>query len=213
MCDCFYGIYIYVCEKINEYNNLLLKYYLIDEELDEKNHNNYYFTNKQCFEYILCCIEGNEIKHIPSNLINKLILLGFKENYSIIRYLNNNNYSEYTNHLSLIKRKLNFNIIKFDVELKHKLISAYSEINTITDVECVNAVKNMNYFYIAYKLCELMDKKEYLDNIYISPKISYNLDPHWKNICEQLNWEYIQTDKVYFDGNDDIDWELVLLSV
>jgi len=53
----------------------------------------------------------------------------------------------------------------------------------------------LNYYYTAYKLCELLDEKYYLPHFPMlkdRDKI-VEQDVIWKKICKELDWEFIPT--------------------
>ena len=56
-------------------------------------------------------------------------------------------------------------------------------------------VNFLNYYYVLYKLCELLKEKSYLEYI---PMLKdreklIEQDEIWKKMCSCLNWEFIST--------------------
>jgi hypothetical protein len=56
-------------------------------------------------------------------------------------------------------------------------------------------VNFLNYYYTLYKLCELLQQHHYLPYFPMLKDREKRIeqDVIWKNICEELNWEYIAT--------------------
>jgi hypothetical protein len=53
----------------------------------------------------------------------------------------------------------------------------------------------LSYGYCLYKFCELLEEDEFLASFPLlkSREKLYQQDKIWKNICGELNWEYIST--------------------
>jgi hypothetical protein len=53
----------------------------------------------------------------------------------------------------------------------------------------------LNYYYTAYKLCELLGETSYLEHFPMlkDPEKRMEQDVIWKKICEELDWEFIPT--------------------
>ena len=61
---------------------------------------------------------------------------------------------------------------------------------------CPNQRVNfLNYYYVLYKLCELLKEDEYLPHFYMLKDQVKRMeqDEIWKNICKELEWEFIPT--------------------
>ena len=56
-------------------------------------------------------------------------------------------------------------------------------------------VNFLNYYYTAYKLCELLGEAQYLSYFPMLKDREKRIeqDNIWKKICEELNWEFIST--------------------
>jgi hypothetical protein len=216
MCICCNTIYeniLYYIEKSNHILNII-DYNTIDYEI--KSQNNLQYTILQKYNYTLQLIEGTEFIHIPSNIIDDITNIKNKKtinitNFDIIRYLKNNNYDEYCIHLSLIKNKLGIKNMLFGENIKQDLLKLFHIICTIKDDD-IN-LERMDLFYIIYKFCELLCMDKYIQNIYLKQNIIKENDIIWKKICTKFNWTFQPTYKYYFDSGDDIDWELVMVSV
>jgi hypothetical protein len=53
----------------------------------------------------------------------------------------------------------------------------------------------LNYYYTAYKLCELLGEEQYLEHFPMLKDKEKRIeqDVIWKKICEELDWEFIPT--------------------
>jgi hypothetical protein len=53
----------------------------------------------------------------------------------------------------------------------------------------------LNYYYTAYKLCELLGEIQYLTDFPMLKDKDKRVEQDiiWKNICKELNWEFIPT--------------------
>ena len=61
---------------------------------------------------------------------------------------------------------------------------------------CPSTRKNfLSYSYVLYKFCQLLDKDEYLKYFTLlkSREKLHLQDQIWKKICEEVNWEFIQS--------------------
>jgi len=56
-------------------------------------------------------------------------------------------------------------------------------------------VNFLNYYYTVYKLCELLQKNEFLSYFPMLKDKEKRIeqDDIWKKICEELNWVFIPT--------------------
>jgi len=56
-------------------------------------------------------------------------------------------------------------------------------------------VNFLNYYYTVYKLCELLDQKQFLPYFPMLKDREKRIeqDEIWKNICQDLNWQFIPT--------------------
>ena len=110
--------------------------------------------------------------------------------------LKNLGYNKYYEHIPFIKEKLGIKPPTMSVELEQKLCNLFLEIQKPYAKYCPNERVNfLNYYYVLYKLCELLDEDHYLQYFYMlkDPVKRMEQDEIWKKICEELNWEYIPT--------------------
>ena len=82
------------------------------------------------------------------------------------------------------------------VELETTLCNLFMEIQKPYAKFCPNDRQNfLNYYYVLYKMCELLGEDQYLDGFYMlkDPIKRMEQDEVWKKICKELNWEFIPT--------------------
>ena len=56
-------------------------------------------------------------------------------------------------------------------------------------------VNFLNYYYTVYKLCELLDQRQFLPYFPMLKDRDKRIeqDEVWKKICGELNWEFVPT--------------------
>ena len=81
-------------------------------------------------------------------------------------------------------------------ELEETLCNLFMELQAPYAKFCPDyRVNFLNYYYVLYKLCELLDEKQYLIDI---PMLKdreklIEQDEIWKKMCENLDWEFVAT--------------------
>jgi hypothetical protein len=81
-------------------------------------------------------------------------------------------------------------------ELEETLCNLFTEIQVPYAKFCPEERVNfLNYYYTIYKLCELLNQKEFLP---FFPMLKdrekiIEQDEIWKQICKELNWRFIPT--------------------
>ena len=81
-------------------------------------------------------------------------------------------------------------------ELEETLFNLFMELQAPYSKFCPNnRVNFLNYYYTAYKLCELLKETEYLPFFPMLKDREKRVeqDNIWKNICAELNWVFIPT--------------------
>jgi len=82
------------------------------------------------------------------------------------------------------------------MELEQKLCNLFLEIQKPYAKYCpIDRVNFLNYYYVLYKLCELLREDKYLPYFYMlkDPEKRNEQDEIWKEICKDLHWEFIPT--------------------
>ena len=105
--------------------------------------------------------------------------------------------NKYYEHVPYITNILNgVNPPKMTQELEDKLRQLFREIQEPFNKWCPENRKNfLSYSYVLYKFCELLGEDQYLECFPLlkSKEKLHQQDLIWKNICNELKWEYIST--------------------
>lgn len=156
------------------------------------------------FKEILSQFQGKETTQIPDEVIENLKLQIKKERINIIDLtyykckdlLKKLGYNKYYEHINFIKNKLGIRPVIISQELEEILCNFFMEIQYPYAKHCPDyRVNFLHYYYVLYKLFELLDQKEYIKHI---PMLKdreklIEQDTIWKKICDELDWEFIAT--------------------
>jgi hypothetical protein len=156
------------------------------------------------FKEILAQFQGKETTQIPDDVLENLKLQIKKERIDIknMTYLKTKDvlkklgYNKYYEHIPFIKDKLGIKPPVMSQELEETLCNLFIELQAPYSRFCTDdRVNFLNFYYTAYKLCELLDEKFYLPHFPMlkdRDKI-VEQDSIWKKICKELDWEFIPT--------------------
>ena len=156
------------------------------------------------FKEILAQFQGKETTQIPPEVIENIKLQIKKEriqldqitNVKTKEILKKLGYNKYYEHIPFIKDKLGIKPPVMSQELEETLCNIFIELQAPYSKFCPDdRVNFLNYYYTAYKLCELLDEKYYLPHFPMlkdRDKI-VEQDVIWKKICKELDWEFIPT--------------------
>lgn len=168
----------------------------------QNNENTYYvFKRENHFENWLSKIQGienfnispEEIQLIRDRIKRKNITtMNTKHLKDILKELNMNKYYD---HIQCVINILNENTDNTKIIPENTLAqikNMFQQIhNTFLIIKPKDRHNFMNYPYIIFKIFELLELDQFLENI---PKLQRNslkkLDKLWKEICNQLNWEF-----------------------
>jgi hypothetical protein len=156
------------------------------------------------FKEILAQFQGKETTQIPSDVIENIKLQIKKERISIHQITNVKTkeilkklgYNKYYEHIPFIKDKLGIKPPIMSPELEETLCNLFIELQSLYSKFCPDdRVNFLNYYYTAYKLCELLGENQYLEHFPMlkDPEKRMEQDVIWKKICVELNWEFIPT--------------------
>ena len=156
------------------------------------------------FKEILAQFQGKETTQIPPQVIENIkyqikkerILLSQVTNEKTKEILKKLGYNKYYEHIPFIKNKLGIPPPVMTQELEEILCNLFIELQYPYSKFCPNyRVNFLNYYYTAYKLCELLGKPQYLPHFPMLKDIEKRIeqDSIWKQICQELNWEFIPT--------------------
>ena len=156
------------------------------------------------FKEILAQYQGKETTQIPDSVIENIkqqikkerIELNQLNHYKTKEILKKLGYNKYYEHIAFIKNKLGIRPPIMSPELEETLCNLFIELQSPYSKNCPDyRVNFLNYYYVLYKLCELLGENEYLYDI---PMLKdreklIEQDETWKKMCEDLNWEFIPT--------------------
>jgi len=141
-------------------------------------------------------IDENIIENIKKQIKKERITLDQLTNDKTKQILKNLGYNKYYEHIPFIKDKLGIKPPTMNIELETTLCNLFLEIQKPYAKYCPNQRVNfLNYYYVLFKLCELLGKDQYLKHFYMlkDPIKRMEQDEIWKKICAELNWEFIPT--------------------
>ena len=156
------------------------------------------------FKEILAQYQGKETTQIPNDVIEIIKIQIKKErinidqlnHYKTKEILKKLGFNKYYEHIAFIKNKLGIKPPIMSQELEETLCNLFMELQSPYAKNCPDyRVNFLNYYYVLYKLCELLGEISYLDDI---PMLKdreklIEQDEIWKKMCEELNWEFIPT--------------------
>jgi hypothetical protein len=156
------------------------------------------------FKEILAQFQGKETTQIPQEVIDNIKLQIKKERISLNEITNNKTkeilkklgYNKYYEHIQFIKDKLGIKPPVMSPELEETMCNLFMELQAPYSKFCPDdRVNFLNYYYTAYKLCELLGENKYLDFFPMLKDREKRIeqDNIWKKICAELNWEFIPT--------------------
>jgi len=156
------------------------------------------------FKEILSQFQGKETTQIPIEVIENIKLQIKKEridinqitNYKTKEILKKLGYNKYYEHIPFIKDKLGIKPPIMSQELEETLCNLFVDLQSPYSKACPDdRVNFLNYYYTAYKLCELLGETQYLQHFPMLKDREKRMeqDTIWKQICEELDWEFIPT--------------------
>ena len=156
------------------------------------------------FKEILAQFQGKETTQIPPDVIENIKIQIKKERIDLSQITNIKTkeilkklgYNKYYEHIPFIKDKLGIKPPIMSPELEETLCNLFIELQAPYSKYCPDdRVNFLNYYYTAYKLCELLGEQDYLEHFPMlkDPEKRMEQDEIWKKICLDLDWEYIPT--------------------
>jgi hypothetical protein len=156
------------------------------------------------FKEILAQFQGKETTQIPHDVIENIKLQIKKERIEISEITNVKTkeilkklgYNKYYEHIPFIKDKLGIKPPIMSSELEETLCNLFIDLQSPYSKFCPDdRVNFLNYYYTAYKLCELLGEEQYLQHFPMLKDKEKRVDQDniWKKICAELNWEFIPT--------------------
>ena len=156
------------------------------------------------FKEILAQFQGKETTQIPIEVIENIKMQIKKErieleqitNIKTKEILKKLGYNKYYEHIPFIKDKLGIKPPIMSQELEETLCNLFIELQAPYSKFCPDdRVNFLNYYYTAYKLCELLGEEKYLPLFPLLKDREKRIeqDEIWKKICGELDWEFIPT--------------------
>jgi hypothetical protein len=156
------------------------------------------------FREILAQFQAKETTQIPEQVIIDIVNQIKKERMTIKDLTNKKakdilkklGYNKYYEHIPFIKDKLGIKPPIMSPELEDILCNLFLDIQKPYSKNCPDdRVNFLNYYYVLYKMCELLDQKQFLPFFPMlkDPIKRIEQDEIWKKICLELKWEFIPT--------------------
>jgi hypothetical protein len=156
------------------------------------------------FKEVLAQHQGKETTQIPDDVIEQILQQIKKErigleqlsHHKMKEILKKLGFNKYYEHIAFIKNKLGIKPPIFSPELEDTLCNLFMEIQAPYAKTCPDyRVNFLNYYYVLFKLCELLEETQYLQDIPLlkDREKLIEQDETWKKMCVELNWEFIPT--------------------
>lgn len=156
------------------------------------------------FREILAQFQAKETTQIPDEIIENILQQIKKERISLAQLTNKRakdilkklGYNKYYEHIPFIKDKLGIKPPVMSAELEITLCNLFMDIQAPYAKYCPDyRINFLNYYYTVYKLCELLDQQQFLPYFPMLKDREKRIeqDVIWKNICDELDWEFIPT--------------------
>jgi hypothetical protein len=195
---------VLICNKCGVQTSYLIEHEKPSYKEPPKEVSYYAYKRINHFREILAQFQAKESTQICDTIIENIKKQIKKERLNIEQLTNdktkqllkNLGYNKYYEHIPFIKEKLGIKPLVMSVELENKLCNLFIEIQQPYSKFCPDDRMNfLNYYYVLYKLCELLGEDEYLEHCYMlkDPVKRIEQDEIWKKICDDLEWEFIPT--------------------
>ena len=156
------------------------------------------------FREILAQFQAKETTLIPDDVIENIKLQIKKErldisltsNKRLKEVLKKLKYNKYYEHIPFIKDKLGIKPPIMTPQLEETLCNLFMDIQVPYAKYCPDdRVNFLNYYYTIYKLCELLNQRQFLSYFPMLKDREKRIeqDEIWKNICKELDWKFIPT--------------------
>jgi uncharacterized coiled-coil protein SlyX len=201
---------VLICKNCSNQYKFLIEYEKPSYKEPPKEVCFYAYKRINHFREILAQFQAKETTQISDNVIENIKNQIKKERLDLSKLSNNKTkdilkklgYNKYYEHIPFIKEKLGIKPPNMSIELENKLCNLFLEIQKPYSKYCPNVRVNfLNYYYVLYKMCELLGEDEYLPHFYMlkDPVKRMEQDEIWKKICKELNWEFIPTPKIFIN--------------
>ncbi len=156
------------------------------------------------FREILAQFQAKETTSIPENVLESIKHQIKKERIDISQFTDKKakeimkklGFNKYYEHIPFIKDKLGIKPPVMTPDLEDRLCNLFMEIQGPYAKFCPDdRVNFLNYYYTVYKLCELLERREFLPFFPMLKDREKRIeqDQIWKKICIELDWKFIPT--------------------
>lgn len=195
---------ILICKKCSYQDKFLIEHEKPSYKEPPKEVCFYAYKRINHFREILAQFQAKETTQIPDEVIDNIkkqikkerLTLKNMDNKRAKDILKKLGYNKYYEHIPFIKDKLGIKPPVMQPELEDKLCNLFMEIQKPYSKHCPDSRVNfLNYYYVLYKMCELLDEHSFLPYFPMlkDPVKRIEQDEIWKKICLELNWEFIPT--------------------
>ena len=193
-----------ICNKCFKYNTILIGEETSSYKEPPKEICFYAYKRINHFREILAQFQAKETTQIPEEIIVNILKQIKKERISLNAFtdtrakdiLKKLGYNKFYEHIPFIKDKLGIKPPIMPPELELKLCNLFIEIQAPYSKCCPDKRTNfLNYYYTIYKLCELLEQNQFLPYFPMLKDRDKRIeqDVIWKNICKEMDWEFIPT--------------------
>ena len=156
------------------------------------------------FREILAQFQAKETTQIPENVIEDIKNQIKKERIELKQITNTKakeilkklGHNKYYEHIPFIKDIIGIKPPVMTPELEDTLCNLFMDIQAPYAKFCPDdRVNFLNYYYTVYKLCELLEQRQFLPFFPMLKDREKRIDQDnvWKQICDELDWEFIPT--------------------
>jgi hypothetical protein len=195
---------VLVCKTCSRQSNFLIEHEKPSYKEPPKEVCFYAYKRINHFREILAQFQAKETTQIPIKVLNDIKEQIKKERINLKQMSNKKakdilkklGYNKFYEHIPFIKDKLGIKPPVMKPALEEKLCNLFMDIQQPYSRHCPDTRVNfLNYYYVLYKMCELLDEKKFLPFFPMlkDPVKRIEQDDIWKKICNELNWEFIPT--------------------
>lgn len=172
------------------------------------------------FREVLAQFQAKETTHIPDEVLSAIQRQARKERIPLTQeWFDNTRAKEmlkklglnrYYEHIPYIKDKLGIRPPIMSPELEEVLCNLFMALQAPYAKYCPDERCNfLNYYYTGYKLCELVDQRQFLPYFQMlkdDDKLNEQ-DEIWQKMCKELDWPFIPTERRTTSSNKNL-WQL-----
>ena len=195
---------ILVCNQCSTSSNYLIEIEKFSYKEPPKEAGFYAYKRINHFREILAQFQAKETTQIPPDVFENINQQIKKERINLSQFsdkrakevLKKLGYNKYYEHIPFIKDKLGIRPPIMTAELECTLCNLFMDIQAPYAKVCPDdRVNFLNYYYTVYKLCELLDQVQFLPYFPMLKDREKRIeqDEIWRNICAELDWEFIPT--------------------